>query len=72
MRLGQDNRAWVVAVVIAILGYVATGFMAYNHEDKSVNSRLTALEVHQADDSSRLERVENKIDRMLEALTGKR
>jgi len=46
--------------------------MAYTHEDKAMNSRVTALEVHQADDSNRLERVENKIDRMFEAVTGRK
>jgi hypothetical protein len=68
----QDNRGWVIAVILAIFGYVATGFMAYTHEDKAMNSRVTALEVHQADDSNRLERVENKIDRMFEAVTGRK
>ena len=63
-NLRHTPEAWLVAVILALLGYVASGYTGY----VTVNSRLTALEAHQTDAGSRLDRIENKIDAILFAI----
>lgn len=63
-KLQTSPEAWIVAAIIALCGYAATGFSGY----VTVNSRLTALEAHQADNATRLDRIENKIDAILFAI----
>lgn len=50
------------SIVAQVVGYVLGLFTVYN----LMTSRLTALETQRALDSQRMERMENKIDRLLE------
>jgi hypothetical protein len=68
-----DN--WLLPIVIVLLGWGMSGIVSYFHADSTTASRLTALEIHQQDDSSRLQRVEtslqtldDKVDKLLQAI----
>lgn len=68
-RSGEDRRQdddpqvsvrW--SVVFQVVGYVVGLIVIYT----AMTNRLTALETNRANDTLRLERVEAKIDRLLE------
>lgn len=50
------------SIVVQIIAYVLGLFVAYN----AMNARLTTLETNRANDISRMERIESKLDRLLE------
>ena len=43
----------------------------YFHTDLAISSRLTAVETHQQDTTSRLDRIENKLDQALQVIVSK-
>ena len=49
-----------------LLGIALGAILAYNATVNTVNARITALETKQEQSERRLERMENKIDRLLE------
>jgi hypothetical protein len=68
-RSGDDRRdgdpdafrvRW--SMVVQFIGWVVGLFVVYN----AMTSRLTALETNRANDTQRIERIESKIDRLLE------
>jgi hypothetical protein len=59
---GRVNWTFVLAVVSLLFGWVASGFTDNRH----TASRITALEAQRVEDSRRMERIENKIDRLIE------
>lgn len=71
-RSGEDRRETTddprvkVSIVLAVLGclfsYLLGLFSLYN----AMTGRLTALEANRANDAQRIERIEAKIDRLLE------
>ena len=62
----------LVAIALGLIGYMIAGYVGYNNTSSSITNRLTALEIHQADNAARMERVENKIDQMFYAVTGRK
>lgn len=56
------NWTIVIAIVSLIGGWFAGGFI----DNRDTYSRVTALETQRVEDSRRIERIENKIDRLLE------
>lgn len=72
-----DNRAaWVVPAILVLLGWCAQIFMGYHSADLDLNNRVTAVETQQRADSSnekdRLNRIEDKLDRLFYEVTGKK
>jgi hypothetical protein len=68
-RSGDDRRdgdgdafrvRW--SIVAQIIGWAVGLFVVYN----AMTSRLTALETNRANDTQRMERIESKLDRLLE------
>jgi hypothetical protein len=68
----QDTSQMLVAVALGLIGYIIAGYVGYNNTSSSITNRLTALEIHQSDNAERMQRVENKIDRLFEAMTGRK
>jgi hypothetical protein len=67
MRWLRDNAQWVVAIVCAAatLGAFAARAIA-GSEVGPVAARVTSLEAHREDDARQLDRIEHKVDRLLE------
>lgn len=74
-RSGEDRRGdsnprrinWsavgvITAIAISILSWFGSGFSDY----RKVNDRVLTLENQRVEDKARMERVENKIDRLLD------
>lgn len=72
-RDGEDRREsarsinWsaigvITALAISLLSWFASGFSDY----RKVNDRVLTLENQRVEDKARMERVENKIDRLLD------
>lgn len=60
------KRDWIVPVVLALASFAISAFAAYSGNDKVLTSRVTAVETQQLNDTRRLERIEDKVDRLLE------
>lgn len=62
IELAEGRVRFAPAVVIQLVVYVVSIVLAYGALDR----RITALEAQRQSDAQRLERMENKIDRLLE------
>ena len=65
---GLHWSSWAKPAAILLLGWAMSGLVGYFHQDNTINNRLTAVEIHQQDTSSRLDRIENKVDQVLQVL----
>lgn len=63
-RREGDPEAFRVrwSIVAQVIGWAVGLFVVYN----AMTSRLTALETNRANDTQRMERIESKLDRLLE------
>lgn len=61
-----------LTIALAILSLAMSTYAAYSHNDKAIEHRLTVVETQQQVDAGRLERMENKIDRLVEWALGKK
>lgn len=61
------NWTLVITVVLAVLGWIFAGMGDY----RRIDNRVTTLETHRTNDTQRLERLENKIDRILEQMSAR-
>lgn len=63
---GGDSVRLYWDVVKWIIGIALCAFLAYSATVNTVNARITAIETKQGQSERRLERMEDKIDRLLE------
>jgi hypothetical protein len=66
------NPGWVIPVVVLLLSLLSSAYVAYSHNDKELAQRVTAVETRQEGTDKRLDRIEDKIDRILERMPAKR
>lgn len=64
------TKELIATIVIAVLSLALSAFASYTTNDKETNSRVVKIETRQEDDAHRLDRIENKLDRIFEVLTG--
>lgn len=68
-ELHDSTPWWVKMLIPIILSAVLSGTIAFSKttqtNDREIVQRVSALEAHRADDSSRLDRIESKIDKVL-------
>lgn len=57
---------WLVPIVLSIISMLGSSLVVYTNNDKAISNRLTTVETQQDADSARLERMENKLDRLIE------
>lgn len=73
----SDNMKWLVVTILSLLSMFGSGYTAYSNNDTKLKTDLThvqekveAVERHRAEDKvdagTRLERIENKLDRLIE------
>lgn len=74
-QLHTDTPWWVKALIplliSAAISLTVAVYMQYNHNDRDIIQRVSALESHHADDTSRLDRIENKLDQLVTWALGK-
>jgi hypothetical protein len=68
----------LVAIVMAILSLMVSGFVGYSHNDKDLAQRVTAVETQQKNDHEGINRVDEsihrvdaKVDKLLDWALGK-
>ena len=62
----QGKGQLAIYVLIAVLSWLGSGFTSYFTTNSTMNSRVSVLEVQEKDIHERLERIENKLDRMID------
>ena len=65
-RAGETSAPWWVPLAIAILSILGTAYVAYSSNDKETAVRITAVEIRQDDTGKRLDRIEAKIDWLID------
>lgn len=60
------KRDWVLPIAMFVLSLVASGLIAYAQGERAASNRVTAVENQQKNDGQRLDRMESKLDRLLE------
>jgi hypothetical protein len=61
----------LAAIIIALLSLAVAAWSDYSHNDKEIASRVTAVETQQKGDHEGIQRVESKVDRLVEWALGK-
>lgn len=61
---------WWLALILSAASLGWAGYTNYTHNDKELAQRITAVEAHRADDTQRLDRVETKLDKLLDWALG--
>ena len=56
----------LVPIVLSIISMLGCTLVMYTNNDKAISNRLTTVETQRDADSARLERMENKLDRLIE------
>ena len=61
----------MVAIVLALLSLAVAAYGGYARNDKGIAERLTGVEVQQRNDAERVQRIEAKLDRLMDWALGK-
>jgi hypothetical protein len=59
-----------VAIVIALLSLFLSAFVGYSHNDRDISNRVSVIETQQKNDGATIQRVESKVDRLVEWALG--
>lgn len=59
---------WIIPILIATISLVIASYSSYAKNDKDTTGRVIAVEVQQKNDADRLQRIENKVDRLNDKL----
>ena len=73
MHVGNNVHSgmdWKVALGLGLLGFALSGVLGYFHEDVTVGTSLATIQAHQKDTAERVDRIENKLDRLILMETG--
>jgi len=65
-RLPSFFREWMFALFLFIAGILVTSVSGYFHNDKDIAQRVTIVETKVDNADRRLERMESKLDRIIE------
>jgi hypothetical protein len=61
----------LLAIVLAGLSLLGTLYIEFSHNDREIAAAISALQTHQADETRRLDRIENKLDKLVTWALGK-
>lgn len=62
------KREWFIPIALALVSLLVSGWVSYNNTDRITASRIAVVETQQHNNERRLERIENKVDRLLDAM----
>jgi hypothetical protein len=63
---------WLLPLVIAGVSLAVSSWASYTSNDKELTSRVTAIETQQKNDLKSIDRIETKLDKLYEYLTGRK
>jgi hypothetical protein len=66
MRVNWNAVAVVIALIVALLGWFRDDSKDNEGRAQALERRLSILETQRLSDTGRMERIENKLDRLLE------
>jgi len=72
---GKDlvpKSTWVLPIVLALVSLVVSAYTSYNSNDKAIAQRISVVETKQANDAERVNRIENKLDQILQEVYSNR
>lgn len=69
MAVHSNSSSWI-AIGLALLSLASTIYMQATHNDRENAQKISALESHRADDNSRLDRIESKLDHVIDWMVG--
>ncbi len=71
MTVATKRIDWsiIVTIIIALISVTISGAVAYSQENDTSHQRLAVVETRQLDLERRLTRIEDKLDRVLDAVT---
>lgn len=61
----KDKVSLLLPITLALLSLAVAAYTGYNSNDKDLTSRVVALEVEQSHSQKAVERIEQKVDRIL-------
>lgn len=61
---------WLLPIAIATASLLASGYNAYERNDKALGNRITAIETHYADGDKRLDHIQSQVDKLVEWALG--
>lgn len=64
--LSLQTVAAIIAAIVALMAWFGVSPKSYAEQLSGLSSRVDKLEANRQDDSQRLERVEDKVDKILE------
>lgn len=70
----SDRRSrkldWITltTLMLALLGWLVAGLRTYGADTAGLSNRVTVIETKQIETDKRMERIDNKLDRILERL----
>lgn len=62
---------WVKMILPIVLSALVAGASTYFHNDRDLVQRVSVLESHRQDDSQHLDRIESKLDKLVDWTRGK-
>jgi len=65
----HNSRTLFVTILLALGSLLVSGLVGYAQDNSALLQRLRAVEIQQENDKYRLERIELKVDRLLEYVT---
>lgn len=68
MRVNWNAVAVVVALVVALLGWFRDDSKDNQAQRQALDARIVVLETQRSNDVQRMERIESKLDRLLERM----
>lgn len=68
----QTYQKFLIPALIALSSFAMSGYIAYTANDKGTSNRLTAVETKQQSDAARQDRIENKLDWIINYLASGR
>lgn len=62
----RSNWVAVAAFLLSLLAFLINGMRSYGDDSSALKQRISVVETQQQNANQRMERMENKIDRILE------
>lgn len=62
---------WFVPFIVSLAALLGSAYSTYSNNDKELTQRIAIVETQQKNDTPRLGRIEDKVDRILDKLMAK-
>jgi hypothetical protein len=63
----MSNAVWA-AIITAVLSLLISGYETYSHNDRVLAQDVAGLKAHREDDETRLDRIQQQVDKLVNVL----